>query len=291
VVFKPGFLIGGKVSHDCGTSRALGYFLEALILIAPFGRDPLDATLNGVTNHLNNLDISVDLFRVVTLPLLRHFGLVEGLEFKITKRGSYPNGGGLVELKCPIIKVINPVNILDEGQIKRIRGISYTAKVSTQYSNRMINTAKGLLLDYTGDVYVYSDHYKGKDAGGSPGYGISLVAETTTGCLLSSELMGRGGINPEDLAIETAQHLLQEILRGGCCDTPNQSMMLLFMALSTEDVSKIRIGKLTPYTMEFLRNILSFFGIKFNITPDQETKTIILSCVGSGYLNYARQIL
>jgi len=279
------------VSHDCGSSRALGYFLEALILIAPFARDPLDAALNGVTNHLNNLDISVDLFRVVTLPLLKHFGLVDGLEFKITKRGSYPNGGGLVELKCPIIKVINPVNILDEGQIKRIRGISYTAKVSTQYSNRMINTAKGLLLDYTGDVYVYSDHYKGKDAGGSPGYGISLVAETTTGCLLSSELMGRGGINPEDLAIETAQHLLQEILRGGCCDTPNQSMMLLFMALSTEDVSKIRIGKLTPYTMEFLRNILSFFGIKFNITPDQETKTIILSCVGSGYLNYARQIL
>jgi len=290
LLFEPGFLLGGKIEHDCGNSRSIGYFLEALIVLAPFGKEPLHASLTGITNHADNLDISVDLFRVVTLPILRHFGIEQGLEFKIMKRGSYPSGGGLVELKCPIVNRINPINLIEEGKIKRIRGIAYTARVSTHFAHRLVDTSKGILLEYTGDVYIYTDHYKRKDAGGSPGYGLSLVAETTNGCLLSSEMMGRGGLLPEDLAIETSQQLLQEILRGGCCDTPSQGIMLLLMALSTEDLSKIRIGKLTPHTIEFLRNILKFFSVKFNITPDSETKTVILSCIGSGYQNYSRQI-
>jgi RNA 3'-terminal phosphate cyclase-like protein len=291
LLFQPGFLVGGKIAHDCGNSRSIGYFLEALILMAPFGKEPLSATLTGITNHNDNLDISVDLFRVVTLPLLKMFGIENGLEFKITKRGCNPLGGGLVELRCPIVNKINTVQLLDEGKIRRIRGIAFTARITAQFSNRMIDTAKGILLEYIGDVYVYSDHYKREDAGGSPGYGLSLVAETTTGCLLSSEIMGSGGILPEDIAIEATQQLLHEILRGGCCDTPNQSMMLLFMALSSEDLSKIRIGKLTPYTIEYLRNILKFFKVKFNIEPDPESKTVLLSCIGSGFLNYSRQLI
>jgi RNA 3'-terminal phosphate cyclase-like protein len=291
LLFHPGFLVGGKFSHDCGNTRSVGYFLEALILMAPFVKEPLVASLSGITNHNDNLDISVDLFRVVTLPLLRHFGIENGLEFKILKRGCYPTGGGLVELKCPIVNKINPVQLLDEGKVRRIRGITFTSRISTQFSHRMIETSKGMLKEYIGDVYLYSDHYKRRDGGESPGYGISLVAETTTGCLLSSEMMGKGGILPEDVAIETTQQLLHEILRGGCCDTPSQSLMLLFMAASSEDLSKIRIGKLTPYTIEFLRNILLFFKVKFNIEPDPESKTVILSCIGSGYLNYSRQLI
>lgn len=57
--FKPGMLTGGKVKHDCPNSRAIGYYLEALVLLAPFGKEPLNVVLNGVTNHMDNLDISV----------------------------------------------------------------------------------------------------------------------------------------------------------------------------------------------------------------------------------------
>eukprot|EP00951_Prasinocladus_malaysianus_P009096 scaffold66363_cov14-Prasinocladus_malaysianus.AAC.1 len=37
------------------------------------------------------------------------------------------------------------------------------------------------------DVFIFTDHMSGKQAGLSPGYGVTLVGETTTGCLLSAE--------------------------------------------------------------------------------------------------------
>jgi RNA 3'-terminal phosphate cyclase-like protein len=57
--FSPGMLIGGKLKHDCPNSRGIGYFLEALVVLAPFGKSPLSIVLTGVTNHNDNLDISV----------------------------------------------------------------------------------------------------------------------------------------------------------------------------------------------------------------------------------------
>jgi RNA 3'-terminal phosphate cyclase-like protein len=39
-----------------------------------------------------------------------------------------------------------------------------------------------------------------------------------------------------------------EILRRGVVDSVSQSVAILFMALGPEDVSKIRVGKLTEYT-------------------------------------------
>lgn len=53
----------------------------------------------------------------------------------------------------------------------------------------------------------------------SPGFGISLVAESTTGSILSiqtaSAPVGEGQSVPEDLGKQAAEMLLQEIYRVG----------------------------------------------------------------------------
>lgn len=38
------------MEHDCSPQRSIGYYLEALLLLAPFMKSPLKATLRGVTN-------------------------------------------------------------------------------------------------------------------------------------------------------------------------------------------------------------------------------------------------
>jgi len=175
------------------------------------------------------------------------------------------------------------------GQVRRIRGVVYTTKMNPNVASRVVETAKGILLQYASDVFIYTDHYKGNDAGLSPGYGLSLRAETTTGCFLSYEQMGASGIVPEDLAQTCATQLLQEILRGGCVDTSSQSTSLAMMAMGPEDVSKIRLGKLSPHTISFLQHIRQFFDVTFQIIPDPESKTIVLTCFGCGLKNLARQ--
>lgn len=54
-------------------------------------------------------------------------------------------------------------------------------------TNRVVESARGVLNDILPDIYINTDHFKGKEGGDSPGYSLSLVAETTTGALLSVE--------------------------------------------------------------------------------------------------------
>lgn len=199
VYYKPGVLTGGRIEHDCGLERGIGYFLEVILCLAPFCKKALKATFLGITNHSDNLDASADLFRTVFLPNMRHFGLTEGLTLKIVRRGMPPQGGGVVSFECPIIKTLSPVQLLDDGEVKRIRGIAYTARLSPDIGNRMIETTKAALTKYTGDVYIYGDHYKGKESGNSSGFGLTIVAETTNGCLMSSELIAKPQQLPEDV--------------------------------------------------------------------------------------------
>jgi RNA 3'-terminal phosphate cyclase-like protein len=269
--------------------------LEVLAALAPFGKDLLKATLKGVTNHSDNLDSSVDTFQHVTIPNLKHFGVDEGVQFKVVKRGAAPNGGGVVVFTCPIVKVLSPIQLVDDGKIKRVRGVAYSVKASSSFSNRVIEAAREVLNPIASDVYIYADisHEKqAKDTNSkqiSPGYGLTLVAETTTGCFLSYEHMAQTAEIAEDVGTETTNLFLLETIRRGCVDSSNQSLMLLLMAAGPEDVSKIRLGKLTDYTIEFLRHIQQFFGVTFKIEPEPETKTVLLTCLGAGFKNLSRK--
>jgi RNA 3'-terminal phosphate cyclase-like protein len=50
--------MGGKVNHECNPARGIGYYLEALLCLAPFCKNPLDVTLTGVTNNLIDPSVS-----------------------------------------------------------------------------------------------------------------------------------------------------------------------------------------------------------------------------------------
>lgn len=124
VTYHPGIISGGYIKHDCPTSRSMGYFLEGMLALAPFAKNPLHLVLTGITN--DNIDISVDLIRTVLLPQLARFGIDEdALELKINKRGAIPLGGGQVTFTCPIVRSLKPVQFIDQGLVKRIRGIAY----------------------------------------------------------------------------------------------------------------------------------------------------------------------
>ncbi|DBA03606.1 TPA: hypothetical protein N0F65_006785 [Lagenidium giganteum] len=286
--FSPGFIVGGRIEHDCGVKRSIGWFLEAVAALAPFGKRPLHLTLRGITN--DNVDMSVDAFKATTLPLLKHFGIEEGLDFKVKKRGAPPSGGGEVIFHCPLVRQLRSIHLVEEGFIKRIRGVAYSTRVSPQTSNRIVDTGRGIFNKLLPDVYIFSDHYKGAESGQSPGFALSLVAETTTGVFLGAEAAATGGSLPEDVATLASHMLCEEINKGGCVDTTNQALVLLYMTLSPEDVSKVRFGKLTPYTIQYLRHLRDFFGITFKIKPDPETKTVFLSCLGVGFKNLAKKV-
>ncbi|WWD19121.1 hypothetical protein CI109_103579 [Kwoniella shandongensis] len=132
----------------------------------------------------------------------------EGRDMTIKKRGSAPLGGGQVIFKCPVVRHLKTLQFVEKGKVKKIRGVS------------------------------------------SPGYGLTLVAQSTTSALHASECLSTPGAitTPEDIALQAARLLLQELSSGGCVDSKHQWLVALLMALGKEDVGKCLLGSLTPHT-------------------------------------------
>lgn len=98
-----------------------------------------------------------------------------------------PLGGGEVIFKCPVRKQLRPVQLMEDGMVKRIRGTAYALRVSPAIVNRIVESAKSVLLHFIPDVYINTDQRRGKQSGKSPGFGINLVAETANGMFYSAE--------------------------------------------------------------------------------------------------------
>ncbi|KAM6500366.1 RNA 3'-terminal phosphate cyclase/enolpyruvate transferase [Amanita muscaria] len=292
ILLKPGIIFGGPITHECPLSRSIGYFLEPVIMLAPFAKKPVQLTIRGITTDDN--DLSVDLFRTVTLPHLQLFGISDGLELRIKKRGASPEGGGEVQFLSPIVKQVKTLNFVEPGKIKRVRGIAHAVRVNPQFSNRMIEAARSILNRYIPDIYLYSDGYKGSESGKSPGYALSILAESTTGAMHCAEATSRPGVAPEDIALQATRALLAELEKGGCVDRKHQCLVLLFMVLGSEDVGRCRMGEPTTRTIQFLRDARAFFGTSFKIVqadPENSNCTQLLySCYGTGYINANRTI-
>ncbi|XP_061182618.1 RNA 3'-terminal phosphate cyclase-like protein [Saccostrea echinata] len=304
ILYQPGLLVGGKIEHDCNIQRSIGYYLEGLICLAPFTKKPIEAVLKGVTN--DQIDPSVDMIKLSTFPVLKRFlGTDEGLELKIVRRGAAPEGGGEVTFTCPCRQKLRPLLFTDPGKIKRIRGIAWAVRVAPVVTNRIVDSARSILNKFIPDIYIYTDHYKGGQSGKSPGFGLTLVAETTNGVFLCAETSSnpkgseKGPSVPEDIGKEAAKLLLEEIYKGGCVDSTNQSMTALFMVLGQQNVSKVQTGSLTPYTIQFLRHIYDFFDVMFKVEPQQIPEEeelrmggekLLMTCVGVGYSNVSKAV-
>lgn len=301
--------------------RSIGYFIEGILCFLPFAKKSVRATFTGITN--DNLDLSADTLSRVTMPLLTKLFGLDGLELKVKARGAPPLGGGRLVLSCPIVRELRSVDFCEEGFVKRIRGVAYCTKVSPQTANRVVDSARGLLNEFIPDVYIYTDSYKGNESGKSAGFGCTLIAESTSGCLISVERCadapssmphadrgaGGGGVSaltattPEDLGSAVSELLCEELAGGGCIDSNHASLVLSFMVLTPEDVSRVRLsGHLTNRTVATLRLLRDFFGTTFRLRQEDKTtvsatsqgggsvNSVVASCLGVGYRNYAKKV-
>lgn len=156
------------------------------------GKTSLNIHLHGLTNHPT--DNSVDSIQNQLIPYLKnHYGIDNELQMKIIKRGYLPEGGGHVQIIIPAVRKFNKVNFAEKGYIKRVRGTCAGSKISTSILNKVKDIAKGRLLEYLPDVWIYSDYFKGDKASLSPGYSLSLQAETTTGATLTYDATHEAG--------------------------------------------------------------------------------------------------
>lgn len=325
VVYKPGLIIGsapghgaqnGVVRHELPAecSRGVSYFLLPLCLLAPLSKAQVNVLFTGpgvITSSTADGDVSVDTVRTAILPYFKFFGIERSMEVRITQRSNCGSngrgGGGEVQLVFGHqVRLPKTMHLLDAGQVKRIRGVAYSTGVAGSNNARLIDAARGVLNQFVPDTYVFSDvssapfvpaptkdNPRAKRKTGL-GYGLSLVAETTTGVYYSADVVSppAGGAIPEDLGKQCAYQLLESIDIGGCVGGTAAITVIMMMAMGSEDVGRLIVGRdvVASEAIVQLARDLQTFGMSGWGIRDGDEGEIQLSIVGKGVGNVGRKI-
>lgn len=328
LVYKPGLITGsstgtgasgGVIKYELPSNctRGLSYYLIPLCLLAPFSKAPMKVLFTGpgvITSSTPTGDMSVDSVRTAILPLFNQFGIFNNVELRILRRSNPgPNGkggGGEVQLVFGHqVRLPKTLHLMNPGRVKRIRGVAYSIGVSGSNNARMIETARGILNPLSPDTYIFSDissapllpapeknNPTAKKKIGL-GFGLSLVAESSTGCLYSADMTSppSGGQPPEDIGKQCAYQLLETISKGGCVAPAAASTMLTLMTMGSEDVGRLQVGReviADPNLIQLARDFTKFgaagWGIR-DAAGENEDGDVIISVVGRGIGNIGRK--
>lgn len=328
LVYRPGLIIGcspgsgargGVIRHDLpsGNTRGVSYFLTALCLLAPFSKAPINVLFTGpgvITSATPSGDISADSVRTAILPVYAQFGISNNIELRILKRSNVGQGGkgGAGEVQLVFghqVRLPKTVHVMNAGRIKKIRGVAYCTGVSASNNARMIEEARGILNSLVPDTYVFSDvsstPYLPSNDKSNPsqkkkigvGFGLSLVAESSTGSLYSADVASppSGGVPPEDLGKQCAFQLLDSISLGGCISLVAAPTMLILMAMGSEDVGRLQVGKHvigSESIVGLARDLRALGASRWGLreAPIGSCDGLVLSIVGKGVGNVGRKI-
>ncbi|KAL2048423.1 hypothetical protein N7G274_000334 [Stereocaulon virgatum] len=328
LVYRPGLITGsspgsgasgGVIRHElpAGCTRGVSYFLVPLCLLAPFSKAPINVLFTGsgvITSATPTGDMSADSVRTAILPLYAQFGISNNIELRILRRSNVGAGGkgGAGEVHLVFghqVRLPKTVHIMNPGRVKKIRGVAYCTGVSASNNARMIEEARGILNSMTGDTYIFSDvssaaYLPSKDKSNpnqkrktGVGFGLSLVAESSTGSLYSADLASppAGGVPPEDIGRQCAYQLLESVSLGGAVSLAAATTVLTLMAMGSEDVGRLQLGRdvLGSETLICLARDLKAFGASGWGVRDANTGQegdVVVSVVGRGVGNVGRKI-
>jgi RNA 3'-terminal phosphate cyclase-like protein len=333
LVYRPGLITGsaeglgasgGVIKHtlarDCAR-RGVSWWILGLSVLAPFSKSGMnvifegEGCVTGAVHGRGGTDVSVDTVRTAILPIYKNFGIERNIELRVLKRSCSPDkgksAGGEVQLVFNHqVRLPTTLHLLNPGRVKKIRGVAYAVGVSGSNNARVIETARGILNKFVPDTYIFSDvssaplvpsNEKGNPGGkkkGAVGFGLSLVAESNTYCIYSADVASppQGGVTPEDIGKQCAYQLLEVISQGGCMESTAAPTALMLMAMGTEDVGRLALGKDVLGSEEVIqlgRDSKVFGGSGWGFrdqTGEKSRGEVVVSVVGRGVGNVGRKI-
>ncbi|KAK3383402.1 RNA 3'-terminal phosphate cyclase/enolpyruvate transferase [Lasiosphaeria ovina] len=332
VVYQPGLItgtvagagasVGDIIEHSlpANCNRGVTYFLMPLALLAPFSKAHVNVRFSGpgvitAATHATG-DVSVDTFRTAVLPLYALFGIPPTrIELRVLARSCAGpggrGGGGVVELRfASQVRLPKTLHLNRRpGRIRRIRGVAYCTGVSASHNNRMIHAARAVLNALVSDIHVAAQYDPSplvatdKNAPGKKrklgiGFGLSLVAESSAqGVLYAADEVAppEGGVVPEDVGTRCAYQLLELVSQGGCVTSAASSTVLTLMAMGSEDVGRLRLGRDVvgrEETIALARDLKTFGASSWGVRDidDDDTGDVIVSVKGTGVGNVGRKV-
>ena len=238
----------GEHTADTRTAGSITLLAQSALPCMLFSRGdgPCMLHLKGGTD--TNMAPPVDYLLHVLLPTLRSQLGVQ-ITASLQRRGFYPKGGGALTLTAtPVDREagVPPLELVARGKVKAVRGIVFVAgTIPPAVGQRMADAARAALLAAGVDdvspecVSLGTVVHEARDTAFGDGCGITLVAETDTGCLLGASALGERGKRAEEVGRGAALELGAALKSGACVDAHLADQLVIFMALAGHGTARM----------------------------------------------------
>ena len=282
ITFIPGKYTAKNEKIDIGTAGSITLLLQSILLPAMFASKPHTLTIIGGTDVIWSPPI--DYVVNVILPQISRF--CNNIEISVKKRGYYPKGGGIVEVKInpstdrnsfdkfddfkkTVASIVPKFSLVGVPKLVSIHGsVNASNRLSEKdVADRIAGAAEKKLSSLNVPINIhkeYSDTF-------SDGAGITLWAKCAVDkefipekpVILGADQLGERGVLSEKVGEEAADKLLKEINSGCCVDEHLADNLIPFMALLPG--SEIKASSVSPHTKTNIYVVEKFLGKLFDI--------------------------
>ena len=273
--FTPGHLNEGNFFHNTIGTRSLSYYLEFLIYLLPSIQKKINIKLLGIRSLKS--EISLEVFSYVNFALFRKIG-AHNIRLRILTNSNSRTKNTEVILFCPKIYSLKPFQFNRRGDILGLQIIFTTSSTSSlNFENLSTILPKKIMNTYLNfkihNFKIFNNKVNFRT--------ITIIAETSTGCILSGDYTMTGKNLKFNQWVELYRQVFFEFfenLTSGCCvDNVNQIFFLVnLINAGSNQISEIKIKKLTLSTIYFLRECKFILGPIFKIRFLKHSKQIII---------------
>ncbi|MCX6707818.1 MAG: RNA 3'-terminal phosphate cyclase [Candidatus Woesearchaeota archaeon] len=285
IKFIPGRLKNKNktLSIDIGTAGSITLFLQSVMLPCMLAEGKANISVKGGTDV--KWSMPVDYFSEILLPQLRRYS---DIDFKLNKRGYYPKGNGMIEIKISPkfnierikdkVEEAPKIELVEQGNLMQIKGISHcsasleSAKVAERQSQSAQYALKKMGIEEDVSVNIRTEICETL----SDGSGITLWAifskdkddiDSRNPIRIGSDSLGERGKKAEEVGKEAAERLLKEISHGAPVDEYLADNLIPFLGLFG---GKIKVAKISDHTLTNIYVVEKFLDVKFEINEENK---------------------
>lgn len=248
-----------------GSAGTVTLVLQTILIPLALAGGNSEVILRGGT-HIS-FSPSFTYIQQVYLPMLSRMGVQA--QVKLNAWGWYPQGGGEVELRVSGGSKPSGFNLLERGDLRRVRGLAAVTQLPSHIPQRMAMRAENLLHEANLRAVVQPL----RERGVAPGAGLFLTAEYENS-LAGFGALGRVGLPAEKVAEMACEELLDFHKTGAPVDIHLADQLLLPAALASQE-SQYRVAEITTH-LTTNAWVIEQFGLA-RVTVDEIDKVVAVA--------------
>lgn len=242
IIFRPGKRIkGGRYEWDIGTAGSTTMLSMTVLPLACFAGESSTFRIQGGLFQ----DFAPSAFHMqhALFPILTRMDINAHLE--IVRPGYVPEGNGVIEVRIqPPKGKIKPLNLLQQGRIREIKGLALSSHLQGQkVSERMAKSCNEILGKERYETMIEPIY---DTSSVQRGAALAVYAQTDTGCIIGSDMAGKVGRSSEEIGRYVAKSLLEDIKTGATVDRYLGDQLIIYAALA-EGRTEYLIPRMTEH--------------------------------------------